>query len=46
VVREGLADAFEGKPVSIPSRQYRRLVTLSRLVPRPLLRRVMARRNF
>ena len=46
VVREGLADAFDGKPVSIPSRQYRRLVLLTRVVPRPLLRRVMARRNF
>jgi len=46
VVREGLADAFAGKPVSIPTRQYRRLVTLARVVPRPLLRRVMARRNF
>jgi uncharacterized protein len=46
VVRGGLADAFAGKPVSIPTRQYRRLVTLARVVPRPLLRRVMARRNF
>lgn len=46
VVAEGLADAFEGKPVSIPTRQYRRLVTLVRLMPRPLVRRVMARRNF
>ena len=46
VVREGLADAFAGKPVSIPTRQYRRLVLLARVVPRPLLRRVMARRNF
>lgn len=46
VVREGLADAFAGKPISVPTRQYRRLVTIARLVPRPLLRRVMARRNF
>jgi short-subunit dehydrogenase len=46
VVTEGLADALAGKPVSVPSRQYRRLVLLARLVPRPLLRRVMARRNF
>lgn len=46
VVREGLADAFAGKPVSVPTRQYRRLVLITRLVPRPLLRRVMARRNF
>lgn len=46
VVREGLADAFDGKPVSVPTRQYRRLVLLTRLVPRAVLRRVMARRNF
>ena len=46
VVREGLADAFAGKPVSVPTRQYRRLVLIARLVPRPLLRRVMARRKF
>jgi short-subunit dehydrogenase len=46
VVREGLADAFAGKPVSVPSRQYRRLLLLARVVPRPLLRRVMARRRF
>ena len=46
VVREGLADAFAGRPVSVPTRQYRRLVLLARLVPRWLLRRVMARRNF
>lgn len=44
VVREGLADAFRGKPVSVPSRQYRTLVTAARLVPRPVLRRIMARR--
>ena len=46
VVREGLADAFAGKPVSVPSRQYRRLVLGARLLPRPLLRRIMARRAF
>ncbi|HEY8301711.1 MAG TPA: SDR family oxidoreductase [Jatrophihabitans sp.] len=46
VVREGLADAFAGKPISVPTRQYRRLVLLARVVPRPLLRRVMARRKF
>jgi uncharacterized protein len=46
VVRGGLADAFAGKPVSVPSRQYRVLVMLVRAVPRPVLRRVMARRGF
>jgi uncharacterized protein len=46
VVREGLADAFAGKPVSVPSRQYRRLLLGVKLLPRPLLRRIMARRAF
>lgn len=46
VVAEGLADAFKGKPVSVPSRLYRRLLLVVRLAPRPLVRRVMARRNF
>jgi short-subunit dehydrogenase len=46
VVREGLADAFAGKPVSVPSRQYRRLLLAVRVLPRPMLRRVMARRSF
>jgi uncharacterized protein len=46
VVSEGLADAFAGKPVSVPSRQYQSLVLGARLVPRALLRRIMARRAF
>jgi hypothetical protein len=46
VVREGLADAFNGKPVSVPSRQYRSLVLGARLLPRSVLRRIMARRAF
>jgi uncharacterized protein len=46
VVREGLAGAFAGKPLVVPTRQYRTLVTASRLVPRPVLRRVMARRRY
>jgi short-subunit dehydrogenase len=46
VVREGLAGAFAGKPLVIPTRQYRTLVTASRIVPRQLLRRVMARRRY
>jgi uncharacterized protein len=46
VVREGLADAFRGKPVSVPSRQYRTLLMALRLLPRPVLRRFMARRKF
>jgi short-subunit dehydrogenase len=46
VVREGLADAAKGKPVSVPSRQYKTLVGLTRVVPRPVIRAVMARRKF
>jgi short-subunit dehydrogenase len=46
VVREGLADAFAGVPVSVPSWRYKILVTAARLVPRPVLRAVMARRGF
>lgn len=33
VVREGLADAFAGKAVSVPSRRYRVLAVFSRLAP-------------
>jgi uncharacterized protein len=44
VVAEGLADAAKGKPVSVPSRQYKVLVGASRTLPRPLLRKIMARR--
>jgi short-subunit dehydrogenase len=46
VVAEGLADADKGKPVSVPSRQYKTLVVAARTVPRPILRRIMARRAF
>jgi short-subunit dehydrogenase len=42
VVDEGLADLHRGRVVSVPSRQYRVLVALADLVPRPLLRRVAA----
>lgn len=40
VVGEGLADLHAGKPVSIPSVQYKTLVALSRLVPRGVVRRL------
>jgi hypothetical protein len=46
VVREGLADVAKGKPISVPSRQYKTLVSATRSLPRPLLRRIMARRAF
>ncbi len=44
VVREGLADTFAGKPVSVPSRVYKTLVGAVQFLPRPVLRAVMARR--
>jgi hypothetical protein len=40
VVTEGLADLRRGKEISIPSVQYKVLVTLGRLVPRALARLV------
>lgn len=46
VVREGLADTFAGKPVSVPSRLYKTLVGVTRTLPRPVLRAVMARRGM
>jgi hypothetical protein len=46
VVSEGLADALAGKPISIPGRQYKALVAVTRSVPRPVLRAVMRRRGF
>jgi hypothetical protein len=46
VVAQGLADAFKGKPISVPTTQYKAFVTAVRVIPRPVLRRVMARRGF
>lgn len=46
VVRDGLADAFAGRPVSVSGRQYRAAVVGSRLIPRPVLHRIMIRRGF
>jgi short-subunit dehydrogenase len=46
VVKEGLADTFAGKPLSVPSRRYKTLVGITRTIPRPLLRAVMARRGM
>jgi len=42
VVEECLADLARGKVVSVPSPQYKALATLVDLLPRPLLRRVVA----
>jgi uncharacterized protein len=46
VVDECLADLDRGRVVSVPSRQYRALVTLADLLPRPLVRRIVARTNL
>jgi short-subunit dehydrogenase len=46
VVAEGLADTFADKPLSIPSRRYKTLVTVARTLPRPALRAIMARRGM
>jgi len=46
VVSEGLADAAKGRPISVPSRRYKLLVGATRALPRPLLRKIMARRAY
>ena len=43
VVREGLADAFAGKGVSIPSRRYQAIAAASRLVPQTVVARLAGR---
>ncbi|MFR9730469.1 SDR family NAD(P)-dependent oxidoreductase [Saccharopolyspora sp. MS10] len=43
VVHQGLADLRRGRSVSIPSPQYKALVTIGRLIPRPVQRFVVAR---
>jgi len=44
VVADGLADARAGKTISVPSKRYRAIVTLVKLLPRPLVARLLARR--
>lgn len=44
VVADGLADARAGKVISVPSKRYRAIVTLVKLLPRPLVARLMAGR--
>jgi uncharacterized protein len=46
VVRTALADATRGKPVSIPGRQWKTMIGLSRSMPRPALRRIMRGRSL
>ncbi len=43
VVDECLADLARGKVVSVPSRQYKALVALADVLPRPLVRGLVAR---
>jgi short-subunit dehydrogenase len=43
VVAECLADLEKGKVVSVPSRQYRAIVAAVDVLPRPLIRRIIAR---
>lgn len=43
VVRDGLEAAFDGDPFSVPSRRYQLLITAARVLPRPVLRRIMLR---
>jgi short-subunit dehydrogenase len=44
VVADGLADVRAGKVISVPSKRYRVIVTLVKLLPRPLVARALARR--
>ena len=39
LVREALADYDAGKSLSIPSKRYKAITTITRVVPKPLLRR-------
>ena len=43
VVREGLADAFAGKGVSIPSKRYKALAWIGARAPQPLVARLAGR---
>jgi short-subunit dehydrogenase len=43
VVHECLADLRSGKPLSVPGLQYKAIVSLSRLIPRSLLRKAASR---
>ncbi|MCC3272353.1 SDR family NAD(P)-dependent oxidoreductase [Arthrobacter zhangbolii] len=43
VVREGLADAFAGKGMSIPSRRYRVVAAVSKLAPQTLVAKLAGR---
>lgn len=40
LVREALADAERGKPVSVPTKRYKVAMNLARIAPLPILRRL------
>jgi len=44
VVAEGLADARSGVVISVPGKRYKALLVLVKLLPRSVVRKVMARR--
>jgi short-subunit dehydrogenase len=44
VVADGLADARAGKVISVPSKRFRTILLLVKLLPRPLVARVIGRR--
>lgn len=46
VVREALAAAFAGRPLSVPSHRYQAMYVAARALPRPVLRAVMKRRGL
>jgi short-subunit dehydrogenase len=44
VVADGLADVRAGKVISVPTKRYRAILALVKLLPRPLVAKVLARR--
>ena len=44
VVADGLADARAGKVISVPSKRFRTILLLVKLLPRPLVARLIGRR--
>jgi short-subunit dehydrogenase len=43
VVREALADLRKGKAISVPSRRWKTVLAVSRLVPRRLVEKIARR---
>lgn len=46
VVRTGLADARQGKPISIPNARWKVMANVARSAPRPAVRRVLRGRSL